>query len=238
MAGIWSDAAPDAWKPLLKKYHTAVKAHKNAKLKDLDDWYQNKLPSELSQRQPPYVSHAELVQLVDWKLTRGKWRPRLLDYAKQASPIVVEDTTGQALQALRGAGGLPSQSHIRKALDILTKLKGIGPATASAILAAADRSCPFMSDEALTVALGAREYTTKAYLALVDAMRAKAEELSSASGEEWSACDVELCLWSESHAVQDAAKDSSRGGGAPSKASNKRAPSAPATTGKRSKKAK
>lgn len=35
---------------------------------------------------------------VDWKLTRGKWRPKLLDYAKQHTERVVKDTSGAAFK--------------------------------------------------------------------------------------------------------------------------------------------
>lgn len=42
---------------------------------------------------------------MDWKLKRGKWRPRLLDFAKQADPAAVEAASRAAFEALGGAGG-------------------------------------------------------------------------------------------------------------------------------------
>jgi hypothetical protein len=35
---------------------------------------------------------------VDWKLNRGKWRPRLLDYAKAAQVRRVGSSSGQQQQ--------------------------------------------------------------------------------------------------------------------------------------------
>ena len=40
---------------------------------------------------------------MDWKLQRGKWRPRLLDFAKQADPAAVEGASRAAFQALGGS---------------------------------------------------------------------------------------------------------------------------------------
>lgn len=59
---------------------------------------------------------------------------------------------------------------------------GVGPATASAVLAAASPSCPFMSDESLEAATGSREYTVPAYLSLLERLREKAEQLTQDTG--------------------------------------------------------
>ena len=40
----------------------------------------------------------ELVQLVEWKLMRGKWRPRLLDYAKQQDEEGVKEASRAAMK--------------------------------------------------------------------------------------------------------------------------------------------
>jgi len=87
--------------------------------------------------------------------------------------------------------------HISRAITELTVLKGVGPATASAVLAAyAPDVAPFMSDEAMVAALGnAKEYTLKQYLAFADKLQAKAKELTVGE-ESFTPSDVERALWS------------------------------------------
>lgn len=44
------------------------------KLVELDEWFQSTLPSALHARDPkPFVTQKELVQLMEWKLKKGKW---------------------------------------------------------------------------------------------------------------------------------------------------------------------
>lgn len=74
---------------------------------------------------------------------------------------------------------------------------GVGPATASAVLAAFDDSIPFQSDEAVAASLGSKaKYSIEEHLELTQALRRKAKELSS-SGRRWTAKDVEACLYAE-----------------------------------------
>lgn len=67
------------------------------------------------------------------------FRPRLLDFVSSLDEAVVKSASQKAFQSL---------PDISKAVSELTVLKGVGPATASAILAAyAPDVAPFMSDE-------------------------------------------------------------------------------------------
>ncbi|XP_074282437.1 uncharacterized protein LOC141606955 [Silene latifolia] len=85
---------------------------------------------------------------------------------------------------------------LSKAVSELTVLKGIGPATASAVLAAyAPDVAPFMSDEAMEAVLGhSKDYSLKQYLLLAGKLQEKAKELNS-DDEPFTASDVERALW-------------------------------------------
>ena len=60
--------------------------------------------------------------------------------------------------------------------------------------------CPFMSDESTQAvsSIGKLDYSLKQYLAYIETLQAKAEEL----GKTWNAHKVELALWSYHFANQ------------------------------------
>ena len=78
-------------------------------------------------------------------------------------------------------------------LDILCKLQGVGPATASAILSVyLPLEVPFMSDEAMDAVVGLpRLYTKAKFLQLQKAVIEKSEIL----GSNWSPVLIEKALW-------------------------------------------
>jgi hypothetical protein len=64
---------------------------------------------------------------VDWKLTRGKWRPRLLDFAKAADTDQLGDCSRRAIALLDKhceKGEAPPPEAIKEALKALSELKG------------------------------------------------------------------------------------------------------------------
>lgn len=63
------------WKDALSSYHARLESLNKPNLVSLDDFYRNQLPSLIHRRNPnPYITTAELSKLMQWKLTRGKWR--------------------------------------------------------------------------------------------------------------------------------------------------------------------
>jgi len=142
------------------------------------------------------LQKADVVTTVAWKLSRGTWRPRLLAFAEALQEGEVESAAAAAAAALKGAkaGGAPGKPAVQAAIAALSELKGIGPATATALLTVADPSIPFLSDEAAVGSGGEREYTIPAALRLTAALR----ERASALGPPWTARDIERALWSAS----------------------------------------
>ncbi|KAH7850134.1 hypothetical protein Vadar_028379 [Vaccinium darrowii] len=179
------------WKQSLSSYKTRIESLNKPNLVSLDEFYTDELPLLIRQRNPnPFITTDDLSKLMQWKLTRGKWRPRLLDFVSSLDEALVKSASQKSFQSL---------PDVSKAVSELTVLKGVGPATASAVLAAyVPDVAPFMSDEAMVAALGnAKDYTLKQYLVFVDKLQAKAKELS-AEGDTFTPSDVERALWSSS----------------------------------------
>ncbi|KAL8030125.1 hypothetical protein ABFS82_14G264600 [Erythranthe guttata] len=180
-AGVWREA--------LSSYESTIESIGKPNLIPLDDFYRNELPNLLHKRNPnPYITTDELSKLMQWKLARGKWRPRLLSFVSSLDDAVVRDASGKAFASL---------PDVSKAVSELTVLKGVGPATASAVLAAyAPDVAPFMSDEAMVAVVGdSKDYSLKRYLVFAEKIQIKAKELSSPE-DIFTPSDVERALWS------------------------------------------
>ncbi|MES1906999.1 MAG: hypothetical protein MHM6MM_000204 [Cercozoa sp. M6MM] len=124
-----------------------------------DDWH-------LQVAQRDYITKEELSRAMRWKLQRGTFRPRLQTLVDSSSESEVKEHSKAAFDAMSNFGDKSDkeqEKQIRSAIQSLSKLKGVGAATATLILcfalgglhsedtesASVGSHVPFMSDEAM-----------------------------------------------------------------------------------------
>ncbi|KLU84018.1 hypothetical protein MAPG_03065 [Magnaporthiopsis poae ATCC 64411] len=115
--------------------------------------------------------------LVNWKLRHGKFRPTLMKLVSQNDPTTASKTVKEAVSAYA------ENKDATKAIEALSQLRGIGPATASLLLAVHDPAkVVFFADEAYWwLCCGGRKdsikYNIKEYQSLERAMKLLAARL-------------------------------------------------------------
>ncbi|KAJ7503032.1 hypothetical protein B0H11DRAFT_616503 [Mycena galericulata] len=165
----------------------------------LDAWLLDTLSQKIASSQP--VDKADMTQLMKWKLSRGKARPTLLTLIASNLDAKVEESTATALAAVRAA-----QHDLDRALLALPAacaMKGVGAATASALLTLQPpHLLPFMSDEAasfFTSTLGPIKYTDAFYRKFARAMVAEVARLNTEtaadSDDVWDSMKLERALY-------------------------------------------
>ena len=182
---LWSAADTAAWRRALERYPDVVAAQGVERLPALDRWYRDELPAAIAARPTPHVAHEELVRLTEWKMARGEWRARNLVLVKGNAPDAVIATSTEALALV---------PHPTKPISTLATLDGVGPATASAAVAAfAPEHYPFFDElvAAQVPALGPVKWTLGYYAKYAAALR----ERAAALGAGWTPVTVERALW-------------------------------------------
>ncbi|XP_006816334.1 uncharacterized protein LOC100371869 [Saccoglossus kowalevskii] len=164
---------------------------------ELDRWCQEELPIMINSRDDKHITHKEITKLMKWKLNRGKFRPRLAELIQTNSEEAVVNASKKAFQCL---------PDLTAAIQALTVLKAVGPATASAVLAAgAPDQAAFMADESMLAfpELTPLEYTLKQYMRYIEVVNKIVKRLHKEDPEtRWNPHSVELSLWTHVVASQ------------------------------------
>ncbi|NOT07989.1 MAG: hypothetical protein HOP28_07265 [Gemmatimonadales bacterium] len=185
MSTLWNSANPRAWRDSLATYDAVIARQGVAKLPDRDRWYREELPALIRNRKPAHVTLPDLVKLTEWKMSRGTWRaPNLL---------LVERNPAATVKAA-SAAALALIPDPKAPIGKLTELAGVGPATASAVLAAAAPELYPFFDELVAAQipnLGKVAFTLGYYVRYADALRARAAAL----GTDWTPVSIERALW-------------------------------------------
>ena len=185
MPALWLNTATSAWGVALRSYDRSVARQGVTRLAELDAWYRDELPEAIAKRRPRHATLAELVKLTEWKMARGVWRAPNLVLVKGNDAELVKTTS---------AAAIASAPHPTAPIAALAKLGGVGPATASALAAAAEPSIyPFFDElvAAQVPGLGVVKWTLGYYARYAEALRHRARTL----GGEWTPMLVERAVW-------------------------------------------
>jgi hypothetical protein len=185
MPDLWSSDTVSAWQDALDSYPAVIAAQGVAKLPELDAWYRDELPALISARRLVHVTLPELIRVTQWKMYRGVWRaPNLVRVKSNAADLVIETT-------VRGLARVP---HPTQPIGEIATLDGVGPATASAIVAAhLPTVYPFFDElvAAQIPGLGRVKWTLGYYAKYAAFLRDRAALL----GDSWTPVMVERALW-------------------------------------------
>ena len=185
MATLWARPTLAAWRDALERYGDVLAGQGVAKLAERDRWYRDELPAAIRARRRPHVTHAELVKVTEWKMSRGVWRARNLVLVRGNEPEAVRSASSLALERV---------PHPTAPIAALIELAGVGPATASAVIAAAEPATYPFFDELVAAqipGLGKVAFTLGYYARYADALRERAGRL----GSDWTPEMVERALW-------------------------------------------
>jgi hypothetical protein len=190
---LWNNSECATWHTALDGYPSVIAAQGSERLTRLDRWYLEELPALIKARSEPFITLDELKEVTSWKMARGVWRERNRWLVSGNAPEAVEAASRQAFAAAPDP---------RKPISTLSTLAGVGPATASAVMAAhAPETYPFFDElvAAQIPGLGPIDFTLKYYVAYAQALRERAIQLTSACPHRpWTPHDLAQALWAAS----------------------------------------
>ena len=186
---LWGADHEGRWVDALAGYDAAIAAVPSGRLVDHDAWYRTELPTRIASRTPGHVDHDEMVRITEWKMARGVWRAPNLVLVRSNTPDEVVNASRLAAEQI---------PHPTKPVTALVTLKGVGAATASALLAVMAPSVyPFFDEDvaAQVPQLGPVAWTNGYYAKYAAALRERAAQLSAVFARAFTPVMVERALW-------------------------------------------
>jgi hypothetical protein len=184
------------WRNIHVRYAEMLEAKGGKELVESDHFCMNHLKDRMLQHK--CITKEELLKIVQWKFLKGKPRHALMNLLKSNSETDVKDHTKSGMM-------FADDNNIDGAINEIAKLRGVGPATASAILSIFKPSLfAFMDDEVIECLYeGKRGYTTTIYRHINDECIKLANQLNSICKEdncndnddEWNPHRVGMTLW-------------------------------------------
>lgn len=171
-------------------------------LKSNDRWWHTEFGP--SMKSTGEATKEDLKRMLQWKWSRGKYRPgrtKFTDQVQEESVITVVRATLQVLEPLSN-NPTPTEinSIIAEGITTATNIPQIGPASATGILAARyPEFCPMYADESMeSIGMYREPYVASRYIEYAEQLRNKAKEL----GEDWTANKICDALFSQAKADQ------------------------------------
>lgn len=190
---LWSSSDCGKWQAAINRYPDIVEAQQVNGLPEVDLWYRTEFPALLAARQPAYITREELEQVTRWKMKRGVWRER--------NRLLVAGNDAKAVKAL-SKEAFAAVPDPRRPIAILSQLAGVGPATASGVLAAFRPDVYPFFDELVALqipGLGRVSFTPSYYQRYAASLRERADRLKERCPDgHWTAHEVSQALWAAS----------------------------------------
>ena len=189
VAPLWHSEQEGRWHAALADYDAAIAAVPSGRLVEHDVWYRTELPALIASRTPRCVLHDEMVRITEWKMARGVWRAPNLVLVRSNTPDAVIEASRSAWEQI---------PHPTRPVTALVALKGVGAATASALLAVmAPAEYPFFDEDvaAQVPQLGTVAWTNGYYAKYAVALRERSAQLSAIFAQAFTPVMVERALW-------------------------------------------
>ena len=179
----------EIWRMVETKYSEII-SHQDG-LEEIDSKYRRLGRALLKGGLKESISKEELLSIVSWKFSVGKPRHALMKHLRSNTEDSVREHSAAAIAKARCSTEADKEST-KKALQELINLKGVGPATASAVLNLVREDLfAYMYDEVIECFLPKRTYTLSTYMTVNDNCLGIAKTL----GDGWTASRVAIALW-------------------------------------------